>query len=276
MLQTIKVTNYLGEELTLSMINPAKSGFFIKSVDGLGPSNANINVLDIVSIDGGVFNNARLEKRNIVLTLGAWDTVTDVERLRHETYKYFPIKRKVKLNFETDNKSAYVFGYVETNEPDIWSDRVTMKISIICPDPYIYSSYENSITFNGDDKEHIIVYDGDMETGLNIQLNCQAALKGFKISNKRGDYFAINDSYLEKILPGGFIAGDVVIINTKTNEKAITLQRGSERKNLLNAMDRNSKWLKIGKGNNTFKVTATSGLTNTFFTMSSPILYEGI
>lgn len=275
MLKNVIVTNYLGEELKISMFNPAESGFYIKNIDGLGPSNANINTIDIVSQDGSIFNNARSEKRNIVLTIGPYN-VADVESYRQKAYKMFPTKRKLKLTFETDNKKVYTFGFVESNEPDIWSKNVTMKISVICPFPYFMDLYENSITFNGDDKEHIIVYDGDMETGLNIQLNCQAALKGFKISNKRGDYFAINDSYLEKILPGGLKAGDVVIINTKTNEKAITLQRGSERKNLLNAMDRNSKWLKIGKGNNTFKVTATSGLTNTFFTMSSPILYEGI
>lgn len=275
MLQKVTVTNYVGENLELSMFNPGLSGFYIKSIDGLGPAQANISTLDIVSIDGSIFNNARLNKRNIVMTLGAFDS-PDVESLRQKTYKYFPIKRKLKLTFETDNKTVTVYGYVESNEPDIFSKDVTMKISIICPTPYFANAYENSITFSGDSKEHVIMYEGDIETGMNIKINCSGDVRGLRISNKNGDYFAINDSYLSKVLDPLFTAGDVININTKTNEKSLILTRNDENKNILNGLDRNSKWLKIGKGNNRFIVSATSGLGNMFITMSSPILYEGI
>ena len=277
MLQAITVENYLGEELTLSMFNPGRSGFYIKSVDGLGPSNATINVLDIVSIDGGIYNSAREDKRNIVMTLGAYDS-TNVENLRQQTYRYFPIKRKLKLTFYTDLRTVTINGYVESNEPDIFSKDVTMKISIICPSPYFYDIYENAITFSGDDAEHIIVYDGDMDTGTKITINCNGNVRGLKIENHKGQYIGINDSYLSKVIsnPGNFTEGDVIVINTITNEKSIKLTRNGTDKNILNALDRKSKWLTIGKGNNTFKVTATDGLSNMFITMTNPVLYEGI
>ena len=275
MLKNIIVTNYLGEDLTLSMFNPAESGFYIKSVDGLGPAKASINMLHIVSQDGGIFSNARADKRNIVLTLGAYD-ISDIESLRQKTYKYFSLKRKLKIKFELDNMTAYAYGFVESNEPDIFSKQETFKISILCPFPYFYDAYENSITFSGDDEEHQLSYDGDVETGMKITINFQDSASGIKITQHGKYFFAINDTYLEKILPGGFKENDILKINTLVNEKSIILTRDGEEKNLLNALDRNSKWFKIGKGNNTFKVEATEGLENMNITMSNPILYEGI
>jgi len=274
MLQNITVTNYLGEELTLSMYCPERSGFYIKSVDGLGPSNANINVLDIVSIDGGIFNNARLDKRNIVLTLGVVQGI-DSEQIRQTSYKYFPIKRKLRLKFESDHKTATIYGYVESNEPTIWSKDVSMKISIICPQPYFTSAFENSITFAGDSDPHTIVYDGDADTGLVATFNIGSDTRGLKIKNHKGEYIAINDSYLSKVT-SLLKYGDVVTINSKVNEKSITLKRGNQTINILNALDRGSKWLKIGKGNNNFTIEATSGLNDMNITISNPVLFEGI
>ena len=58
----------------------------------------------------------------------------------HDSYKYFPIKKKVTLLIETDNRICETYGYVESNEPDIFSSDETTQISIVCPDPYFYSA----------------------------------------------------------------------------------------------------------------------------------------
>ena len=138
MIKSVTVTNYLGESIKLELGFPEKSGFLIQSITGLGPSKADINVSEIATNDGSIYNSARTTTRNIVFTLGFLFNPT-IEDMRQLSYKYFPLKKRVLLLFETDNRTCEIYGYVESNEPDIFSSQETTKISIICPDPYFYS-----------------------------------------------------------------------------------------------------------------------------------------
>lgn len=157
MINKIIVTNYLGESITFELRAPEKTGLYIKSIEGLGPGKASINTTDIASDDGSIFNSARSEQRNIVLTLGCLQVngVTDsIETARQLTYKYFPKKKPLKFYILTDNRELEIQGYTESNEPDIFSKKETTQISIICPDPLFYSAGEDgthSTTFNGVD-----------------------------------------------------------------------------------------------------------------------------
>ena len=69
MIKTVKVTNYLGESITLELGRPEKSGLLVREISGLGPSKANVNFSDLSTGDGGIFNSARVTSRNIVFTL---------------------------------------------------------------------------------------------------------------------------------------------------------------------------------------------------------------
>ena len=69
MIRSVTVTNYLGDSIKLELSNPESSGFIIKSIDGLGPGNASINVTEIATNDGSVYNSARVQSRNITITL---------------------------------------------------------------------------------------------------------------------------------------------------------------------------------------------------------------
>lgn len=276
MLQEVIVTNELDETLTLKMYQPAESGFYIKSIKGLGPSKANVNIIDIVSYDGGLYNSARCDKRNIVFELGAWDTVADVERLRQTSYRYFPIKGKIRMQFNTDNRKVNIIGYVESNEPNIWSENVTMSISVICPDPYFKDIYENSITYTNDGELHTINYEGDSDAGVTIQLNCGSDVTGLSIQNTNGQAFTVVDNYLAKKAPNKILANDIIILDTIPNEKGIKLTRGETTYNILNAMNRSSVWFKINRFKRSFKVLAATGQNDIIVTISSPILYEGI
>ena len=157
MIKKVIVTNYLGESIELELGAPEKSGLFIRNIDGLGPGKASINTTDIASDDGSIFNSARSEQRNIVLTLGfiQADGVTNsIETARQLTYKYFPKKKPLQFYILTDNRELSTFGYTESNEPTIFSQDETTQISIICPDPMFYSAGENgthTTVFNGVD-----------------------------------------------------------------------------------------------------------------------------
>lgn len=138
MLKSVTVTNYLRESLTLILDRPEKSGLIIESITGIGPENATVNIAEISTKDGGIFNSARKETRNIVMNLKFTETkdAPTIEDVRHKTYKYFPLKRKIFVSFLTDNHELCVDGYVESNEPDIFSKDEGCQISILCPDPY--------------------------------------------------------------------------------------------------------------------------------------------
>lgn len=157
MIKKVIVTNYLGESIEFELRAPEKTGLFIRSIDGLGPGKASINTTDIASDDGSIFNSARSEQRNIVLTLGCLiaDGVTNsIETARQLTYKYFPKKKPLKFYILTDNRELEILGYTESNEPEIFTDDETTQISIICPDPLFYSAGEggtHTTTFNGVD-----------------------------------------------------------------------------------------------------------------------------
>ena len=66
MIRSVTVTNYLGDSIQLELMRPEKSGLIIKSIEGLGPSDAAINMTELSTNDGALYNSARLNKRNIV------------------------------------------------------------------------------------------------------------------------------------------------------------------------------------------------------------------
>ena len=151
MVNAVTVTNYLGESLRLELAHPEKSGIYIKEITGIGPPKADVSVTDIATMDGGFYNSARAEKRNIVMTIGFWDWASFIiEETRHLTYKYFPVKKPLVLVFETDSRKAMISGYVESNEPNIFSKQEEAQISIVCPYPYFTAvdSNENTIEFS--------------------------------------------------------------------------------------------------------------------------------
>ena len=196
MIKSVTAINYLGEALELELMNPEKSGFVVKSIKGIGPSNGIINTTEVSTNDGSIYNSARKTERNIVIQLGfLWGTT--IEDSRHRTYKYFPVKRPLTLIFKTDRRQCMITGYVESNEPDIFSKNSGCQISIICPDPAFYSVGEdsyNTTVFSGieplfefefenegldamiefgeiqNETEKVIVNDGDDEVGIRITI----------------------------------------------------------------------------------------------------------
>lgn len=153
MIKSVKITNYLNDSITMELMNPEKSGFIITKIDGLGPGKATINKTEIANYDGSLYNSARFNSRNIVLGIRFMQYDTEsIEDLRQKSYKFFPIKSKVRLTIVTDNREAFIEGYIESNEPNIFSDKEETNISILCPDPYFYSC--------GEDGDNVTVFSG--------------------------------------------------------------------------------------------------------------------
>lgn len=215
MIQSFTVTNHTGKSMMCELANPWKEGLAVASIDGLGPGQATVNVADISSMDGGLFNSARKGTRNIVINLIFVDHDTlSIEDLRRKCYTYFPLKKKINLKITTSNgktnKDFYIDGYVESNEPVPFSSQEGTTISIICPQPYFYkqltqeqrfsvsSNPEFSFAFSkvpsdntqllmGDVVPYVVTdlyYEGDADAGIVIEMVFKSDVDLDSIDNK--------------------------------------------------------------------------------------------
>ncbi len=307
MIKTVTVTNYLGDSIKLELGRPEKSGFLIKSVSGLGPSKANINTTEVSTNDGSLFNSARLNQRNIVFEFIFVESVNreSIEDIRQKSYKYFPLKKNLDLLIETDNRIVKTTGYVESNEPNIFSSQEGSQISIICPDPHLYSAGpdgNNTTVFYGIESvfefpfsnesltdplivfgniqnktENVITYRGDSEIGITIQIHAIGEAGSITIYNTgTRESMRIDTVKLEALTGSGIVAGDDIIIKTQKGDKSITLIRGGKTTNILNCLDKRTDWFSLAKGDNIFAFTAESGTTNLQLWIENKVIYEGV
>ena len=302
MIQSLTVTNYLGESLTIPMMNSESTGFILHDMTGLGPPTASVNTSKVATKDGSKYNSARAEERNIVLPM-YFTPIPTIEDARHRSYKYFPLKKPVILAFKTDNRECQIVGYVETNEPDICSDREGCQVSIICPNPYFSSIYDTVTSFSGVEAafefpfsnediskpyiefgkivvkaENIVRYGGDAESGVQIRIAASATVKNITIYNvdTRGTMHIYHDK-LVALTGSGIVKGDEIIITTDKGSRSVTLLRNGKSTNILNAIDpRNDEWFSLTKGDNIFAYTADEGSDYLMFVVDHTTLYEGI
>lgn len=305
MIKKITVTNYLGESIEIDLGSPEKSGLFISKIDGLGPAIATINNTELATADGTLFNSARLSSRNIVLNFKYYAINESIESIRLKTYKYFPIKKMLTFQIETDSRLAYCIGYVENNQPDIFNEKSGCQISIICPDPYFYSAgidgtketifsslvnefefpfENNSLTVKlmemGDIqplREHNVYYDGDSENGIMLYIHALGETGDITIYNvTTREHMTISNSKLEILTGNGISVGDTITVCTIRGKKSIMLLRNGVETNILNVLDKNSSWIQLIKGDNIFAYTTERESSALQLRLTYRIIYEGV
>jgi hypothetical protein len=309
MIQSFTVTNHLGDRLMIDMGRPEQSGFLVRSVSGLGPPKAEINLGAFSTNDGALFNSARLGQRNIVFNLTFVETSEeDIEDVRKKSYKFFPSKKELGIVIKTDRRTVETVGYVESNEPEIFSSLEGTQISILCPDPYFYSEGPPFITtFYGitpwfefpfsneslsdkllvfdnieDATERNIFYSGDAETGVVVRMRIVGDVVNPTIYNFQTlEHIKLNTHNLFggfSPLPSdsGLIAGDEVIIDSTRGNKRIVLLRDGVETNILNGLERGSSWLTLISGDNVFAFDAEEGGSNIQLVIEHKTMYEGV
>lgn len=304
MIKSITVTNYLGDSIKLDLARPENTGFAIKSISGLGPGKAIINTNESATNDGGFYNSSRLPNRNIVITLKyLWTSTQSIEEGRHLSYKYFPIKKKVTLLVETDTRKAEIEGYVEANEPNIFSKDECADISIICPNPFFRSSENSNVMmfstieplfefpFSNESltedlivmggiknlAEAVVMYDGDADIGATITIHAIGAARNVAVYNTgTREIMRIDTDKLTTLTGSGIITGDDIVICTVKGQKSVNLIRRGVTTNILNCLARESDWFQLRKGENIFAYTAEEGLNNLELTIEHRTLYEGV
>jgi len=314
MINSITITNHLSESITVDLRNPEISfGFFIKSIEGLGPVKADINLREMAGIDGGFYNSARADSRNIVFNIGFFSFYTylggrspeidmTIEKIRRLTYKYFPLKRNINIKIETDERTLYTTGYVESNEPNIFSKEEDTIISVICPESYFKDIFQNNVSFGSvtptfqfpfsneslvsklisfgtiiQETTKNIIYEGETPTGFVILIHAIGLATNIEITNNRtlGSIY-IDTTKVTAIVGSAIQTGDDIIISTIKGDKYAIFIRGTSIYNILNAVITDIEWFELENGDNEFTYTASSGLTNIQFSIIHDVLYQGV
>ena len=305
MIRSVKVTNPRNSSLLLELYYPERSGYMVAGIDGLGPVTANVNYTEIATMDGAIYNSARVPVRNIVFHLIYDEDTDDIEVLRHKLYKYFPIKQKIDLEFITDKRTVTISGIVESNEVAIFSSLEGSDISILCPDPYFYkvgignetvfSVEEPMFEFDFEDEDDVtpslvmssldiyqtklITYEGDTDTGIIITIHAAGSASNLVIYNYlTGESMSIDTTKLATLTGSGITAGDDIIISTVKGNKYVHLIRSGVTTNILNCLNRNATWLQMIPGDNIFAYVTdpTEGALNLQIKMNNKIVYAGI
>ena len=317
MIKSVTAINHLGEstKIELSEAIPAH-GLWITNITGIGPGDAIINSSAYATNDGAEDNSARLDVRTIQLTilLSDDDDHMTIEKARHNCYRIFQTKKKVRLIFETDERTVYIDGKVEHNVPDIFSKNESMSVDIKCSDPYFYK-YTNGVVEDSQDLLAInpafhftydetvddgeletpfevgvyqsnagglianVYYDGDLEVGFTGKIYFAADLQGDIVLTRYGtdEYLRIYKDKLETLLNEPISAGDELIFSTDPKHiYAKAIKNGIET-NILNAVDLDgSTWIILYPGDNTLNYVITEGNDNTQLTLYYKTAYQGV
>ena len=256
------------------------SGFAVDTIDGLGPVEADINTTELIN-DGDLFNSARIGKRNIVLNLIFYgEGGKDIEEVRQASYRLFPSKKLVNLKVETDNHTLWTRGYVEHNEPDIFQEMESCQVSIICPDPKLYSTdtQETELSVG----TNTVTYDGEVEVGTIITIVVDTAIEKLPVDGIPAfQIFCTNEDEVESIdiytPSGGFSAGDTIVINSITGKKeVIWIDASTDIEHPgLNIIGQDPDWITMKPGDNTILVTDANSAIRSI-TIENCICYEGV
>lgn len=309
MLQKVVITNPKGETLDLELTNPDKSGFTVAKIEGLGPPKANINGQEMASSDGMFYSSARADKRQIIFTLEFRSRdknnkygALSIEECRHLCYRYFPLKKEITITVYTDSQVLYTKGYVETNEPEIFSRQEYATISVVCPDPFMHELGDSKTVFSGIqptfefpfsnesltepliefgqiwiDTTAVLDYDGTIDTGIIITIHALGECEGIQLYNVDTKERIVIDTSKIRIITGKpFQAKDDIIISTVRGDRYCRLLRNGQYTNIIGALGRDTDWFQISNGSNAFGFSAVSGENNISVTFSYQNAYMGV
>ncbi len=259
--------------------------YVVTDISGLTRPNTDINTSES-SADGSFFNSAKLQNRNIVITLRLRG---NIETNRQQLYTIFPMKEACTIYYQNKNRNVRIKGYVEVLDGSIFTDKEEMQISIICPSPYFegLEAIQEELSrvvklfefpFSIQDPIPIsevqrlpfcaIQNDGDTKCGCVIEISVSGDVKGLRIYNTTTqEFFGIDFDFQD---------GDSITIDTTTGNKKCFVRRDNTEINLLSYRTQGSKWLQLVSGANefTFRVSEGQPFVKILFTVME--LYGGV
>lgn len=230
--------------------------YFIKEIDGLGPTDASLAMSSFADYDGSVFHGGRLNQRVIVMKIGYSPNYTSNEgigALRKQAYTWFPPKSRVGLFInDLDRPRVYVYGYVERIEPVIFSKDPEIQITFVCEEAYFASP--TSLTLNGVANTPISLSNstyGDAPSGFVLTLRPTANFSRLDIRNGLDPNI---------IIAYPFASGDIIRVSTNPGSKYASLTRSGSVTPLLDRLVDSTVQMFIGPPATSFNVVTSGSL----------------
>lgn len=288
---SLTIENKDGLQLEFNSIGAA---YNITNAQGLSPAKNTINTNAAALIDGGTFNSAKVNMRTINL---AFTIEYPVEANRLNVYKVLRAKEPITIYYQSNALDVFIEGYVESLDVGHFEQKQKATVAILCPFPYWknaqqvvnelstitnmfhfpfpYSTPVGSniatVVFGAIDTEAkaVVVNNGGITTGLTFELYAKEAVTNPKIFDYiTQDYIGLNFS---------MEAGDLIVINTMTGQKSVTLIRNAVETNIFNSLQKGSTWLQLAAGGSVYVYQVDSGsLQSLEVDIKHYDLYEGV
>lgn len=232
MINRVRINNGFGESLIIDLPQTEPThGLFITEIEGLGPVKADLKMSEAATRHGSSFNSWRANSRDIIFHVRYLDTdKATAEEARLTTYKFFPLGEEITIYIRTENRYVKTTGYVQTNEPDIFSETAGATITVTCPSPWFtlvgsvkktdtheFSNLLKSFEFEFDDeptpsliftsvepkKAHTFFYDGEVSTGIVLSIKSHddgIYSKPIIYNNVTREKVAIDTDKIEKLI----------------------------------------------------------------------------
>lgn len=251
-------------ELELGGTLASDDPIHIRDITGLGPVKAEIATTPFATSDGELFQGSTVGKRNIVMTLGFnpdWEGDQSVSSLRQQLYAYLLPKAWTKLRFFSISLPVVeIEGYVESLEPNIFSQDPEIQCSVICPRPDFIDP--DAVLLDGavDDGtiENVIEYIGTVPTGFELRVQRTVANPSYTGPVTAAITYADGEEQAFAIDPVTVDTLKYFKLSTIKNAKraqSILIADGSQT-NLLAHVTSESIWAEIRPGENVLQVIA--------------------
>ena len=264
---TLKIENRFGDILELTH----NKNYVVTSVEGLNPPKARINLSEIAGMNGAMFNSAKAETRNLVLTVLPQ---SPVEKNRLALYRFAQVAQWCKIYFSNGSTEVQIEGYVEAVEGSLFTKTQSFQISIICPQPYfeglreIYNDISSLISnfqfpfaidaegvefsYINHDVLSTVTNVGDVPTGVIIEITA------------RGE--VLNPIIYDEISNGSIGLNvtlsnrEKIVINTNSGSRSVKLISGNTETNIIDKVRPNPDWFTLQPGDNVFSYNAEVGV----------------
>lgn len=264
---TLKIENRFGDILELTH----NENYIVTNITGLNPPKAKINLSDIAGMNGALFNSAKAETRNLVLTVLPQ---TPVEKNRLTLYRFAQVAQWCKIYYSNGSVDVQIEGYVETVEGSLFSKTQSLQVSIVCPQPYfeglheIYNDISSLISnfefpfaveaegiefsYINHDVLSTVVNVGDVETGIIVEITARGEVVNPIIyDNTTGGSIGLNITLADR---------EKIVINTNSGSRSVKLISGTTETNIIDKMRPNPDWFTLQPGENIFSYDAEVGV----------------
>ena len=222
------------------------SQYQLIEVTGLAPAPATVNMATVAGMDGARYNSARVDTRNIVITL----KLNDADAVRKTLEDNFYTGAPVLMTVTTGDRTAKIEGHIDSFECELFSNSERAQISIICPDPLFQDVNTRTITISPSGTQITDV--NNIDTGVFIRIRYTGA------TMSRSPVIAITRAGQPvSILTVSheFDTNDTIEICTVKGRRSVTLIRNGVRSNIFGALQQGSTFWGIYAGHNMIAYT---------------------